>query len=76
MMSILERPPALAANCTRVRVRARARVRASYTQAIPTGCTPQVLGLAGIAAEQEELGSNTIYFGDEVRPPYTSRSLP
>ena len=28
----------------------------------------EALGLAGIAAEQEELGSNTIYFGDEVRP--------
>ena len=37
----------------------------------------EALGLAGIAAEQEELGSNTIYFGDEVRqPPYTSRPLP
>ena len=36
----------------------------------------EALGLAGIAAEQEELGSNTIYFGDEVRqPPYTSLDL-
>ena len=36
--------------------------RCTYPGAVHT----QALGLAGIGAEQEELGTNTIYFGDEV----------
>ncbi len=40
--------------------------RAAYDARCTRAVRTQALGLAGIGAEQEELGTNTIYFGDEV----------